>query len=206
MRESYRTLAGSLEHEPPKIKGSRFIARVAPCGSAAEGEALVAEARIAYPDARHHCWAWRLGPEGAEFRSGDDGEPSGSAGRPILQQIEAHELTDVAVVVVRYFGGVKLGVGGLIRAYGGAAAEALARAPVRTVVVTRTVTVAYPYELSGAVQGAVAAAGLAPADSDYEAQVVQRFAVPLRQVEAFVRELRDRTAGQARITVEGEPG
>jgi uncharacterized YigZ family protein len=201
MIEEYRTPARASEHEIPKIKGSRFIARAAPVAGEAEAETLVAAARRDHPDARHHCSAWRLRPEGAVFRADDDGEPSGSAGRPILREIEGRGLVDAAVVVVRYFGGVKLGVGGLVRAYAAAAAGALEAAGVRTVAVTRRVRVTHGYELSGAVSGAAAAMGLAPEASEYGAEVRVEFEVPVARLDAFLREIADRTAGQATVEV-----
>ncbi len=197
MIEEYRIVSARTEHETPKIKGSRFIARAAPAATPAEAAAVLDEARRAHPHATHHCSAFRLGPDGAEFHFDDDGEPSGSAGRPILQQIEAHGLVDTMVVVIRYFGGTKLGVGGLIRAYGGAASEVLKLAPARTVTVTRRVRVTYPYAVSSAVEAVLAASGLSPAASAYEETVTLDFDVPLARVEAFRSLLRDRTGGKA---------
>ncbi len=197
MIEEYRIVSEEIEFEPPKIKGSRFIALAAPASASAEAETLLARARRAHPHATHHCSAYRLGPDGREFHSDDDGEPSGSAGRPILQQIEAHGLVDTAVVVVRYFGGTKLGVGGLIRAYGGAASEALKRAPVRTVTITRRIRATFPYDVSAAVESVMAASGLASAASTYEETVTLEFDVPLARVQAFRDLLRDRTGGRA---------
>ncbi len=127
---SYQTIAADLRHEPPKIKGSRHIATVAPIADESDVAAMIEAARGDFPAANHHAYAWRLGLDGSRFRASDDGEPSGSAGKPILAQIDRLGLTRVAVVVSRIFGGTKLGVGGLIRAYGGAASEALARAVV----------------------------------------------------------------------------
>ena len=197
MRAQYRTPAAELRHEIDKIKGSRFIATVAPVQTAEEAGAAVERVRGEFNDARHHCFAYRLGSGGERFRYSDDGEPSGSAGRPIDQQIEAHDLTDVVVVVTRYFGGTKLGVGGLRRAYGGAAAAALERVAVRTVVVTREVAFEHPYECSGAVQGLLAARGLAPRSAEYGASVRLVLSVPVGEVEGFLEELRERTAGRA---------
>ncbi|MCA9739293.1 MAG: YigZ family protein, partial [Gemmatimonadetes bacterium] len=119
------TVARAVRVEIPRIKGSRFIADLVPVSDAAQADAAVDAARAAFPDARHHCFAWRVGARGDTFRFGDDGEPAGSAGRPILQHLEGLDVTDAVLVVTRYFGGTKLGVGGLIRAYGGAAAAAL---------------------------------------------------------------------------------
>ena len=111
-----------------KDQGSRFIALAYPVESEAEVKALMEAARKEYHDARHHCVAYRLGCGGELWRASDDGEPSGSAGRPILGQIDSAGLSDVAVIVVRYFGGIKLGIPGLIRAYKSATADALEKA------------------------------------------------------------------------------
>jgi len=196
---TYRTLAARCEHEIDKIKGSRFIAWAAPTPTPAAAEELVAEARDAYSDARHHCWAYRTGEAGAVFRSSDDGEPSGSAGRPILQQIDSAELTGVAVVVVRYFGGTKLGVGGLMRAYGAAAAACLERATVTTVVVTRRVAFEYPYECTSAVEAQLKSYELEPRASDYGENVRCSLDVPAERVQAFLDDLNESTAGRLNV-------
>lgn len=111
-----------------KDKGSRFIAFAIPVSTEAEVKDTVSRIRKEYHDARHHCYAFRLGLDGSVWRASDDGEPSGTAGRPILGQIDSAGLSDVLVVVVRYFGGIKLGVPGLIAAYKAASADALAAA------------------------------------------------------------------------------
>lgn len=116
----------SLQQE---IRKSRFVARAAPVDTGADAGAFIA--RVAERDATHNCWAWRTG---ANYRFNDDGEPGGSAGRPILAAIDGQDLDRVVVVVTRWFGGVKLGVGGLVRAYGGCAAECLRLAPKREIV------------------------------------------------------------------------
>lgn len=199
MREDYRTIVGQVRHEPDKTRGSRFIATAAPARTAQEAEACVARIRAEYPDATHHCFAYRVGAGGERLRFSDDGEPGGSAGKPILAQIVGRDLTDLVVVVTRYFGGTKLGVGGLVRAYGGAASAALARAQVRTVAVTRRVQVTYPYDRSGEVQGLLAASGVATVSADYGESVRLILDVPLRQLEELKRQLTDRTAGRCAI-------
>jgi len=195
--DEFRTLAAEFRHEIDPVKGSRFLATVAPAASVATAEAFVERVRSEFPNATHNCWAYLVGGAVPVTRSSDDGEPGGSAGRPILAQIEGHGLQDVAVVVTRWFGGTKLGVGGLMRAYGGAAGQTLDRAPQRTVVVTRRVEVEHPYECSGAVQGFVAGLGIEPSSADYGASVRLVFDVPVRELEAFRRELGERTAGRA---------
>lgn len=113
-----------------KDRGSRFLAFAYPVESEAEVREIVSSVRNGYHDARHHCYAYRIGLDGAVWRANDDGEPSGSAGRPILGQIDSAGLSDVLVVVVRYFGGIKLGIPGLIRAYRTSTADALQQASV----------------------------------------------------------------------------
>lgn len=127
IQDSYRSIPAPAEGLY-KDKGSRFISLAYPVETEEEAKGIVDRLRKEYHDARHHCYAWRLGWRGDRFRANDDGEPSSSAGRPILGQIDARALSDVLVVVVRYFGGIKLGVPGLIRAYRTAAADALDQA------------------------------------------------------------------------------
>ena len=107
--------------EVDKIKGSRFIVTVSPISTVEHFKDILSRLQKSHPNANHHCWAWRL--TGGRERSSDDGEPSGSAGEPILQRMRRADLIDSMIIVTRYFGGTKLGVGGLIRAYGGAAGE-----------------------------------------------------------------------------------
>ncbi len=108
-----------------KDKGSKFLAFAYPVNSEKEIKEKLAALRKEYHDARHHCYAWRLEPEKTRYRANDDGEPSGSAGKPIYGQIVSRDLSDLLIVVVRYFGGTLLGVGGLINAYRSAASDAL---------------------------------------------------------------------------------
>lgn len=122
--DTYRTLAGESTGEW-RDKGSKFLAYAWPVDTESEIAMRQAELRKLHPKARHHCYAWRLGLDGQRYRANDDGEPSGTAGRPILGQIDRLELTNVLIVVVRYFGGTLLGTSGLIQAYKAAAAEAL---------------------------------------------------------------------------------
>lgn len=122
MSETLSTLAQPCRHQE-EIKKSRFLAQAAPVESTEQALAFVRE--VSDPTATHNCWAYRLGQD---YRFNDDGEPGGTAGRPILQAIEGQAMDRVTVVVTRWFGGIKLGAGGLVRAYGGTAAECLRRA------------------------------------------------------------------------------
>jgi len=127
IKDTYRSVAGQ-GNGIFKDNGSRFLAFAYPVDTEEEVKAIVDSLKKEYHDARHHCYAYRLGCSGERFRANDDGEPSSSAGRPILGQIDSAGLSDTLVVVVRYFGGIKLGIPGLIRAYKTSTAEALASA------------------------------------------------------------------------------
>ena len=129
MSDIYKTINSTAEGIY-KIKGSKFLSFAIPVQNVDEIKVIVAEYRKQYFDARHVCYAYMLGNERLEFRANDDGEPSGTAGRPILGQINSYELTDVMIIVVRYFGGILLGTGGLVSAYKEAAIEALSQAEI----------------------------------------------------------------------------
>lgn len=128
-----------------KDRGSRFIALAYPVKSAVDVKPILDSLRKEYHDARHHCYAYMLGAERIVWRANDDGEPSGSAGKPILGQINSAEITDVLIVVIRYFGGTLLGVSGLINAYRSAAADALANARIVERRVCITLHIMFPY-------------------------------------------------------------
>ncbi len=147
---SYRSPAGEARAEI-REKGSRFLAIVGPAADEEAARARLAVLEREFPDATHHCWAWRLGNPPRE-RSSDAGEPSGTAGVPILQVLRGTGLSDVLAVVVRWFGGTKLGKGGLARAYAGAAREAMPRLPVALRVPTARLVLRIPYEKVGAVK------------------------------------------------------
>jgi len=199
MDPTYHTLARTERKEPPKIKGSRFIANGFPFAGEERLAVEVARLRKEFPDANHHCWAWR---DGERFRYNDDGEPSGSAGQPILRQIDGAGVDRVAIVVTRIFGGTKLGVGGLIRAYGGAARELLEHAEIVEVIPYRVITVTAPYESSGSLASVAAAFDVRPVESSFDDRVRQVFHIPQARAEEFVVSVTDRTAGRAEIAVE----
>ena len=146
MDDTYTTIRDAAEASFTE-KRSKFIAFAVPVRTADEAKARVEAVQKEYYDARHVCYAYMLGPERKDFRANDNGEPSGTAGKPILGQINSRGLTDVLVVVVRYFGGIKLGTGGLVAAYRTAASLALdqAETEVRTVDDTLTVAFEYPF-------------------------------------------------------------
>ena len=199
---THRTVAAPIRHEIDPILGSRFVADVVPVTDAEGAAAAIAAVQAQFPDASHHCWAYRLAPAGVAYRVSDAGEPRGSAGVPILKRIEGLDLVDVLVIVTRWFGGTKLGVGGLMRAYGGAAAAALAHAALIDVVPMARVEVRYPYTAEGRVKALLAAESHEPLDARYAADVRVAFEVPVTQVEEFVSKLADATSGAAVIRIE----
>lgn len=199
MTAEYQTLEEVFSHEGERIKNSRFVCDVSPADSEEAAMAFLEQIRAREPDAGHHCWAYRLGTgAGGRYRSSDDGEPGGSAGRPILAQLEGKEVTNAICVVSRWFGGVKLGVGGLMRAYGGAAANTLDLAPRRIVIPHCDLTVAFPYDCSGAAEAVLRENEMRPADADYGADVRWTLHLPVKDAEGLWQRLFDATSGRAR--------
>ncbi len=197
--ECFRTPARAQRHEIPKIKGSRFIASLQPAASIAAVQDFLADRRREFHDATHNVYAWRLGRGSDLFRASDDGEPSGTAGRPILQEIDGRQLSDLVVVVTRYFGGTKLGTGGLVRAYAQSAAELLDRVEIRQVPIVETLVLTHDYALTGEIQGTLARFALQPDQAEYGALVTLRIAVPVDAVEHLDTALREATAGRIHI-------
>ena len=146
MDDTYRTIRDLSEGYYTE-KRSRFLSFALPVRTPDEVKTQVDAYRKKYYDARHVCWAYMIGPDRTTFRANDDGEPSSTAGKPILGQINSNNLTDILIIVVRYFGGIELGTSGLIVAYRTAAAEAIAAAHIeeRTVDETITITFEYPH-------------------------------------------------------------
>ncbi|MGN6513882.1 MAG: IMPACT family protein [Lysobacteraceae bacterium] len=188
------TLAAPATHLL-EVKHSRFLARAAPADSAAAALAFLDA--VADRDATHNCWAYRIG---GEYRSSDDGEPAGTAGRPILAAIDGQGYDRVMVVVTRWFGGIKLGAGGLVRAYGGAAAECLRTAPRRPLVAMRALVVDCGFADIGHVHAVLAACGADKRGECFDADGARLdVAVPADRVEALRAQLRDATRDRARV-------
>jgi uncharacterized YigZ family protein len=188
------TLASPASHAI-EVKHSRFLAQAAPVESAAQALAFLAD--IARTPATHHCWAYRIGND---YRSSDDGEPAGTAGRPILAAIDGQGFDRVMVVVTRWYGGVNLGAGGLVRAYGGTAAECLRTAPRRALIDYRELVVQAGFEDTGAIHAALAAHGAERLDEAFDADGLRmRVRLPADRVEALAAQLRDATRNRARI-------
>ena len=145
MTDTYKTITPKTGEGYYTEKRSKFLAFAHHVENVDEVKAIVARYRKEYFDARHVCYAYMLGSERLEFRANDDGEPSSTAGKPILGQINSHELTDILVIVVRYYGGVNLGTSGLIVAYRTAASEAIAHSEIEERQVEETVSYDFPY-------------------------------------------------------------
>lgn len=142
--DTYKTV-NKLSTGIYREKGSKFIAFACFVETESDIKTILAQKRKEYFDARHHCYAYRLGADGAIFRTNDDGEPSGTAGRPVLGQILSRSVTNVLIIVVRYFGGIKLGTSGLINAYKTAAADALDNAEIIEKTEMQTITFSFAY-------------------------------------------------------------
>jgi uncharacterized YigZ family protein len=154
LKDTFKTIEASTFGEF-KDKGSKFLAYTTPLSIEADFPLFLEKIKKEHPKARHHCFAWRLGLDKNRYRANDDGEPSGTAGRPILGQIDSFELTNVGVVVVRYFGGTLLGTSGLIAAYKEATIEALKAATIVEKIVENTYSVEFGYEKMSDVMNAV---------------------------------------------------
>ncbi|MBR4227283.1 MAG: YigZ family protein [Candidatus Methanomethylophilaceae archaeon] len=181
-----------------KDNGSRFIAQAWPVESEERVKEIVDGLKKEYHDARHHCYAYRIGLDGSTWRANDDGEPSGSAGRPILGQIDSAGLSDVLVVVVRYFGGIKLGIPGLIRAYKTSTADALANAEVVEKVAGKDFRVSFPYLSMNAVMKAAKDLSLPQREQSFAADCSMVLRVRLSLEDPF----RERMSGIEGLTYE----
>lgn len=151
MTDEYKTITEVIGEGFYSEKRSKFLAFAHHVETIDEIKDILASYRKKYYDARHVCYAYVLGPDKANFRANDDGEPSSTAGKPILGQINSYDLTNVLVIVVRYYGGVNLGTGGLIVAYRTAAADALDHATIETRLVEEIITYSFPYPMMNAV-------------------------------------------------------
>jgi uncharacterized YigZ family protein len=195
--EPFRTLAGRGRAEF-SVKGSEFVGQAAPVDSVEGAEAFVAEVREANPEATHNVPAYRVRADPFREYASDDGEPSGSAGKPVLNVLSGQDLENVAVVVTRHYGGTNLGIGGLVRAYGRAAKEAVADAGTREAVPHETVRAVVDYDDSGTVRGIVESAAT-EFEATYEERVTFEARVPTVEAEGFRDRLRSATSGRVEL-------
>lgn len=188
MQESFHTIVSPSEGLY-KVKGSKFLSFAFPVDTVDEIKRILDEYRKKYYDARHVCYAWVLGAERLEYRANDDGEPSGTAGRPILGQLHSRDLTNVLVIVVRYFGGVLLGTGGLIAAYREAASEALDVAEIIEKEVEDEIRLSFDYLQLNAVMKAVKETDAHILSQTYDNQCEMFLSVTLRQESTLLSKL-----------------
>ena len=203
MRENYKTIYAGGEGEITEKK-SRFIATVKPVQSEEEAVAFINETKKKYWDARHNCSAFVIGERQELTRCSDDGEPAQTAGRPMLDVLLREEITDVAVVVTRYFGGVLLGTGGLVRAYTEAAKLALADAGIHQMQRMKLMDITCSYNDSGKVQYLLSTNEISIENTEYGADVTFHTAVPVSDVSMIEKKITEATAARAVIDEKGE--
>jgi uncharacterized YigZ family protein len=185
-----------------KEKGSKFIAYAVPCYSEEEAKRHLEQWRKEHYQSRHVCWAYRFGLDKKQFRSNDDGEPTNSAGAPILGQIQSFDLTNILIGVVRYFGGVKLGVGGLIHAYREAAQDALQQAKIIEVEVFHHISITFSYEIMPEIMNWLKRMNVQYSNQQFELNCVLDLKLPLDKIELLKKELTN--LGDIEITELGE--
>ena len=201
---TYLTPSAPVQFHNDPIKGSRFIADVIPVTSREDAMSCIRDIQTTSPDATHHCWAWRLHAEG-HTRSSDDGEPSGSAGRPILAQIEGHDFFDLVVIVTRYYGGTKLGVGGLMRAYGGTAGKALDQVEQVSIEETTFLQIQFEYPLTKAIEAVLREQSVTAVETKFEADVSMRLQVSVDTLHILREALIQNTSGKIRFPSTSKP-
>ncbi|CAN7714038.1 MULTISPECIES: IMPACT family protein [unclassified Variovorax] len=182
------------QHSELLVKKSRFIGCVQPVADRAAAQAVVDALRSAHPGATHVCWALMAGGQSA---ANDDGEPGGTAGRPMLEVLRHHELEGVLATVVRYFGGIKLGAGGLVRAYTDSIAQALAGAALVPLVRQCGLQCAVPYALEGALRREIAAAGATLVEVRHDSMVHFSLTLPEPRAAGFIARVDDAAQGRA---------
>jgi uncharacterized YigZ family protein len=176
MSDTYKTIITPTEGIY-KEKGSKFLSFAIPVSSADEVKEIVKNYRKEYYDSRHVCYAYMLGADRKEFRANDDGEPSGTAGRPILGQINSRELTNILVIVVRYFGGILLGTGGLVVAYKEATTDALDQAEVIEKTVDETISIVFDYVLMNEVMRIIKDTNAQISSQNFEDQCAMQLSI-----------------------------
>lgn len=184
VKDTYKSISAPSQGSY-KDKGSKFLAFAYPVTSEEEVKGILDGLRKEYFDARHHCYAYRIGVEGEKWRINDDGEPSSTAGKPIFGQLLSYGLSDILIVVVRYFGGIKLGVPGLILAYRSAAADAIANGTIICKTATARFTLRFDYQKMNSVMKVLKDFGITPGKQQYDNECVMDVEVRLRDVDIF---------------------
>ena len=198
--QAYRTISekGTAAYE---IQKSKFYAYTAPAATEEQAREFVAAIKKKHFDARHNCSAWVLGADSSQQKSNDDGEPGGTAGNPILEAIKQHGLTNIVVVVTRYFGGIKLGASGLIRAYSHTATLGLDATPQAEIKPVCLMAAQLDYPLLGTVENWIRSEGLRAAPAEYLDKVTVKLLIEPQDVEKIRTNLINLTAARCHITV-----
>lgn len=198
VNDEYKTIVGEV-HAEIRVQGSRFIATALPVVTKEAAEQFIVRIRKSRHDATHNCYAYRLGFDAQQFRYNDDGEPNGTAGKPILTAIDKFTLTNTMVVVTRYFGGTKLGVGGLARAYGDAAEQALSSADVVTRYLSDHVRISFPHSRISNVMHVVSKIGARITDTVYDEEVHLEIDIRQSRTAELKAALVEQTSGNIRM-------
>jgi uncharacterized YigZ family protein len=201
--DSYLTISSKIWNEI-KIIDSRFIASVFPISVKEEAEDIIKQLRKEFYDANHNCSAYRLGISGEVFRYSDDGEPSGTAGIKIFSAIKSKNLSDLLLVVTRYFGGTKLGVGGLSRAYFDSAMSVLDKVKIVEKVLTEELNIKFSYDFTNQVMHAVSKFEAKILDTSYDEDVIMAVSVRRSMTKSFTTELFDLCSGNVKIKLKNE--
>ena len=201
MNDSYLVPAGYGEglYEDRR---SKFIGEIFPVETPEEAIARIAEVKAKYRDARHHCYAYVLGDQYETVKQSDDGEPSQTAGMPILGVLKGQEIHDALIVVTRYFGGTLLGTGGLVRSYTNGAKAALDAAVILTAVEGYAVQAEIPYTLVGKIKYIAESAGITEARADYGAAVSMTWHVPAEQLTEFQNQIQELSGGSIVLAID----
>ncbi len=203
MNQSYNVIYEGGSGEIVEKK-SRFIAHVFPVHSEEEASEYIEQIRKKYWDARHNCHAFVIGPNNETSRCSDDGEPSGTAGRPILEVLQGRGIHDALVIVTRYFGGTLLGTGGLVRAYSQAAQAGLQASSIMTKQQGRKISIKTDYNGIGKLQYIVGNRQISVADTRYGEAVEMDILVPEEEVASLTKEITEATAGKAELDISDE--
>ncbi|MDZ7657874.1 YigZ family protein [Fodinibius sp.] len=184
------TISQTTQHSF-REKGSKFIGYLFPVSSKEEFEDQLDNIKSKYPDATHHCYAWRINPTNTKEFSTDDGEPSGTAGQPILNKLKSYEVVNCGCVVVRYYGGTNLGTSGLIQAYGRSAEGCLEQAERSTIIPTKNVEITYPYNQQKEIDQLKNRFDLKEIEAQYLERVTIKIACRSDQAESFLNALKN---------------
>lgn len=195
MKDTYNTITAASEGLFTD-RGSKFIAYAFPIKSEEEIKEYLEEIKKEHWKARHHCYAWRLGTDGNTYRANDDGEPSGTAGKPILGQLDSFEITDTLVVVVRYFGGTKLGVGGLINAYKSAAIDALQQVEIISKTIDNYYKIVYDYSITSQIMNFVNHHQLHIIHQDFGEKAMMKFSIPISKADEILENLKEKSLNE----------